>query len=145
MPRKRLDPRRVKIHRSYSIEEAARALDVHKQTVRNWIKDGLPVMIGKRPQLIAGDDLRRFLQRRRASGKHPCGPGELFCLRCRSPREAAAGMIDYLPMTSLSGNLRAICPVCDALMHRRVSLSKLDEVAGSCVVAFPQGYERLRV
>ena len=143
MPRKRLDPRRAKIHRSYSIEEAARALGVHKQTIRNWIKDGLPVMTGQRPYLIAGDDLRDFLQRRRASGKHPCGPGELYCLRCRTPRAAAAGMIDYVPLTALSGNLRAICPVCSTLMHRRVSLSKLDAVAGPCEVAFPLVHERL--
>jgi hypothetical protein len=53
-------------------------------------------------------------------------------------------MADYLPLGEVSGNLRGICPTCDKLIYRRVSLAKLDAVRGGLDVAFPQGMERLR-
>jgi predicted DNA-binding protein (UPF0251 family) len=36
--------RLVKIHRIYTVEDAARCLAVHKNTVRRWIKAGLPTV-----------------------------------------------------------------------------------------------------
>lgn len=39
--------RRIKIHRNYTVEEAALQLNVHKNTVRSWIKDGLPALSDK--------------------------------------------------------------------------------------------------
>ena len=38
--------RLVKIHRSYTVEEAAGSLGVHKNTVREWVKVGLPTSDG---------------------------------------------------------------------------------------------------
>lgn len=143
MAGKRLNPHRAKINRCYSVEEVARLYGIHRQTVRSWIKAGLSAMTGARPHLIAGNDLREFLERRRASGKAHCRPGELYCLRCRAPRAAAEGMLDYIPITRLSGNLRALCPACSCLMHRRASLRNLNAVRGPCTVAFPHGRERL--
>lgn len=143
MAGKRLNPRRAKINRSYTVEEVARLYDVDRQTVRNWIRIGLPAMTGARPHLIDGAELRAFLEQRRAIGKVHCGPGELYCLKCRSARPAAEGMLDYIPISNISGNLRALCPVCSCLMHRRASLQKLDTVRGSCTVAFPHGQKRL--
>ena len=37
--------RLVKIHRNYTVEEIACLLSVHKNTVRNWFKTGLPPLI----------------------------------------------------------------------------------------------------
>lgn len=141
MPGKRLNPRLAKIHRSYTIEEAARLFRVHKQTVRNWIKAGLPALTGKRPYLLLGSDIREFLGGRRK--RSPCGPGRLYCLRCREPRRPAGDMLDYLPITLMSGNLRGICPTCEALMHRRVSLAKVDVVRGQAEVSYPHRQQRL--
>jgi Helix-turn-helix domain len=140
---RRVNGRRIKLHRSYTIDEAARCLRVHKNTVRRWLASGLAMIDGRRPILIHGVVLRTFLAAERNSRRQRCGPGELFCLRCRAPRAAAAQMLDYLPITNGSGNLRGICNTCSSLIHRRVALGKISEVAGNCDVAFPQGYERL--
>jgi len=43
------NPRLVKIHRNYTIEGIAALLDVHKNTVANWIKQGLPICGKNRP------------------------------------------------------------------------------------------------
>jgi hypothetical protein len=50
----RLPSQRVKLHRSYSVEQAAQGLNVHKNTARRWIKDGLPTVGGRGQTLILG-------------------------------------------------------------------------------------------
>ena len=49
---KRLNWRKVKKHRSYTVDEVARLLSVHKGTVRRWTKNGLKVLDDQRPLLI---------------------------------------------------------------------------------------------
>ena len=86
MPRRRPNHRLVKLHRSYTVEEVATLLGVHRNTVREWIKRGLPTCDGKRPLLILGRELAAFLQARRAKNKRACLPGEIYCVRCHVPR-----------------------------------------------------------
>lgn len=140
---RRANPRRARLHRNYTVEEAARVLGTHKNTVRAWIKDGLPTVDQRRPTLILGADLRRFLESRRAKSKSPCPPGHLYCVRCRAPRRPAGNMADYLPITPSSGNLRGICPNCDAFIHRRVGLANLRRVRADVEVAIPEAMPRI--
>jgi integrase len=65
MTGKRLNWRRVKINRSYTLEEVARLLGVHKQTVRNWAVQGLEILASQKPHLIRGAALRTFLDNRK--------------------------------------------------------------------------------
>jgi hypothetical protein len=138
------NPRLVKIHRSYTVEEVARNLRKHKNTVRAWFKQGLRPIDGRRPTLIHGLELASFLQKRRMSGKRPCPPGHMYCLKGRLPKQPAAGMADYLPISDTSGNLRALCPDCGRFMHRRASLAKLNVVGVGLDIAFPQAVSRIR-
>ena len=132
------NPRLVKIHRSYTVEEVARLLGKHKNTVRNWIKDGLATIDDKRPMLILGPDLVEFLKKRRAKNKQRCKPGQLYCVRCHLPRFPAGDMAEYSPDTEKLGNLIAICPDCDSIMNRRVSLARIEEVCGNLDIMFPK-------
>jgi DNA-binding XRE family transcriptional regulator len=136
MRQSRANYRRVKIHRSYTVEEVARLFGVHKNTVRAWIKDGLQVCDGKRPTLILGRELATFLQSRRESRKRPCRPGELYCFRCRAPKPPALRMADYTPMTDKFGNLAAICADCECIMNQRVSMAKLGGLKGRLDIRF---------
>lgn len=142
MPVRRHNPKLVKIHRNYTVEEAARVLGAHKHTIRAWLKDGLEAIDGRRPTLIHGQTLAEFIRARRRPKKR-CGPGEMYCIRCRGPKKPAGGIADYLPITDTSGNLRGICPDCDLLIHRRVSLARLDAVRDEIEVAVPQADPRI--
>jgi hypothetical protein len=52
-------------------------------------------------------------------------------------------MADYLPVTEKTGNLTGLCPDCDSLMHRCVSLAKLGQVRGKLDIRFPQALQRI--
>jgi len=138
MGKRHPNPRLVKIHRSYTVEEIARLLGKHKNTVRNWIKDGLATIDDKRPTLILGLDLAAFIKQRRANNKQRCKPGELYCVRCRAPKFPAGDMAEYSPVTEKFGNLIAICPDCDSIMNRRISLARIVEIFGNMDITFPK-------
>src|SRR5260221_14441531 len=91
------NPRLVKVHRNYSVEEIARLFGLHKNTVRNWLKQGLPIIDDRRPILIIGRELSVFLKERRQKTKQACGPGRIFCIACRAPKVPAGKMAECIP------------------------------------------------
>jgi len=135
--------RLVKIHRNYTVGEIADLFGTHKNTVRRWIKTGLTICDEKRPILILGHDLASFIQARRAKNKQPCRPGEIYCVRCRSPKSPAGDMADYLPVTEKFGKLTAICPDCDCIIYRCVNLANLGLVQGQMDITFPKALRHL--
>ena len=139
MPARRANPNRVKVHYSYTVGELAACLEVHKNTVRNWQRKGLEALDGQRPVLFHGATVRAFLKSQRTSRKRPRAPGTLYCLPCRLPRRPAIGMVDYQPMRPDSGNLRAICEVCETVMHRRIRFADLEREMPGCEVQITQG------
>ena len=116
---------------------------VHKNTVRSWLKAGLQSVDDRRPVLIIGCQLSKFLHSRRMHRRQRCRPGEFYCMRCRAPKALVARRAEYLPITPKSGNLRGICCECGAHMCRRISLQKLAMAAGNLEVALPQGQQRI--
>src|SRR5688572_18438961 len=93
------NPRLAKIHRNYTVEEIANLFGVHRNTVREWIKRGLPTSDKRRPLLVLGRDLATFLRERRVRNKRTCRPGEMYCVRCRTPKAPAGDMAEYKPAT----------------------------------------------
>ncbi len=138
MRKRHFNHRLVKIHRSYTVEEVAGLLGKHKNTVRNWVKNGLATIDDKRPMLILGSDLLEFIKKRRAKNKQSCKPGEIYCVRCRAPKFPEGDMVEYSPVTEKIGTLIAICPDCDSIMNRHVSLIRIWEVCGNMDISFPK-------
>ena len=143
MPPLRINPRLAKIHRTYNVEEAARLHGVHKNTVRTWLRAGLRPIDGKRPTLIVGAELRRFLTAQRAARKRPTPNGMIYCLGCRQPRQPAGQMADYVARTATSGDLVGICPVCEKMLYRRINFAKLNTVRGQIEVTITQAHLRI--
>src|SRR4051812_34222373 len=96
MGTKHSNPNLAKTHLTYSVDEIARLLKVSKGTVRRWLMTGLESVGGKGMTIVLGRVLRAFLRTRRESAKRPCGPGFLFCLRCREPKEPANAQADLV-------------------------------------------------
>ncbi|BCA59300.1 hypothetical protein HMP06_2069 [Sphingomonas sp. HMP6] len=128
MATRRANPYRVKLHRSYSVPELSACLKVHANTVREWQRAGLKPIDKANPMLFQGAAVRAFLSKRNADRKRPCGSGLIYCFRCRVPCAPALGMVDYVPLTTASGNLRALCETCGGMMHRRARRADLHRI-----------------
>lgn len=143
MPANRPNPRLAKIHRNYTVDEIAKLYGVHRNTVRAWIRRGLPTTDQRKPLLVKGNHLAAFLQAKRTANKRTCGPGAIYCLRCREPRQPAGGVVHYRPLTPTQGNLVGQCGVCGAWVNRRASLAKLAGFQGVLRVTLAQVQEHI--
>ena len=137
------NPRLVKIHRSYTVGEAARVCGVHKNTMRRWIKEGLECCDARRPTLILGCALREFLEKKRSKHKRKLKPGEIYCVKCRVAQKPDQGIADLEPWTNKVGNLIGICPTCSSLIYRRVSLARYHLAIGELEVTLPEALRQL--
>jgi hypothetical protein len=143
MSRIRIDPRRAKLHRSYTVEETARLCDVRRNTVRTWLKAGLVAIDDAKPALIQGVTLRTFLEARRKAARRPCPPGTLYCFKCRDSRAPALGMVDFATRETGAGDIRALCEVCGTTMHRRAKEAALDAILPGLVIRIMRGEGRI--
>jgi len=83
------------------------------------------------------------LQKKRESGKRPCGLDKIFCMKCRLPQRPAGSMVDFVQTSTTSGNLTAICPACESMMFRRASLVKLGQFRGYLDITLPQALRHI--
>lgn len=97
---------------------------LHPQTVRGWIKKGLPTVAGGRPTLIYGADLREFLAKQNESGKCKTVFHEMFCLKCKDARPAFKRQI-VLEQVNGSVRAKAHCQTCKSIMNKPYKLSDI--------------------
>jgi excisionase family DNA binding protein len=135
--------RGIKLHRTYTVEEAAIVTGCAKGTIRRWIRAGaLPALTDQKPHLILGGDLLDYLKARVKRGPH-LKPHECYCLKCRAPREPALGMAEYIYLTPTTGNLRALCSICTTVMHKAVALDRLRSLTSILDVTMPQATKHI--
>jgi hypothetical protein len=126
MQKHRVPFRRLKANRAYTVERAAAEYGVHKNTVRNWIRnDGLRPIDDRRPVLLKGAILNQFQAEKRSKAKRPCRPGEMYCLPCRKVLRPYGGMVDIIIVTTERRKIRALCPVCERPMYQAISEGRL--------------------
>jgi hypothetical protein len=140
MAKRHQNPRLAKIHRSYKVDEIADLYGTHKNTVLNWIKQGLPTFDNKRPLMILGSDLNAFHAKQRVKNKRPCKQNEIYCMKCKIPKEPASGMVEYQSVNAKTGNIIGICPECETLMYRRISNTKIQQFSEQMGFTIPQAH-----
>ena len=140
---KRHNPNKCKINRNYSISEIALLYDVHKNTVRAWLRRGLTKIDNQRPYLILGRDLRQFLKDLRTINKRPCELGEIYCMKCKMPRIPEQGSTIFEAELSRYGRIKASCNVCNSAMNRYFRLADLEMLQRHFAVILPLQQKRL--
>lgn len=135
---KRLNPRLLKGMRAYSFQEVSEILGCHLQTVHRWHKDGLKILDdGTKPFLAMGKDIREFLKAKSKGRKHPLKPGELFCPRCRLPRESRPENLTLETTERRLGKserqvvIRGVCVTCGQRMILFSSTRKAGQMTGT--------------
>ena len=120
---------RIKTGISYDVAEIAKLFALHRNTIRQWLREGLKTIDVRRPLLIHGAVLKAFLAARQRARKQVCGLGEFFCFKCRAPRTPYGGMADVAEHTAKIAKLSAICSVCETEMHRTIRRADLGKLA----------------
>ncbi len=134
---------RIKRLRTYTVGQIAETLAAHQHTVRLWLTAGLEAIDRKRPTLVRGEELIRFIAAKRAVRKRTCPPGTIFCVKCREPRRPRADMAELRELSTTTGDLSAICPVCHSMMHRRVNLGAMAGVWSGITVITTHPEQRI--
>jgi hypothetical protein len=143
MRRRCPNPRLAKSLRTYDVAEVARLYGCHRNTVRHWFKQGLKPIDDGRPTVILGKLLNDFHAARRAAGKRPCGPGEIYCAPCRKPQRPAGGMVDIEPFRPNVWKVTGIRPGCDRLLHQRVGAARLTHFQSIACVGATKPHKRI--
>ncbi len=126
--RRRHNLSRIRQFHCYTTHEIAELFGVHKNTVRQWLKQGLPKIDGTKPFLIHGTELRAFLKQKQESRQAKCRPDELYCLRCRKPQPAWEGLADVILRNTKTMHIIGICAVCEAKTSKLASVKNIPEV-----------------
>ena len=130
---------RIKSNLSYTIGEITELFEIHKTSVRNWMKAGLQSIDKTRPYLIHGSDLKAFLNERQSKRKQPCNPHEFYCLKCRAPRSTWEGAIDINITSPKKLELLGLCSTCGTKVFKFGKVEKLPEYAKTFDVLEIQG------
>lgn len=117
--------RHIKASYPYKIEEIAAIHNCHKNTVRGWIRNGLPIIDNQKPYLIYGSDLIFFIKQKQIRRKTKCQDHELYCLGCKAARTPWCNHIDIHIKNKKQINLAAFCSVCKKRMNKAGSFQKL--------------------
>jgi hypothetical protein len=119
----------VKAALSYEIAEVASALGKTPATIRNWIKDGLPVMSSRKPYLISGAAIREYLRDKYKAAKRPLDSDQLYCPACRSGQKPVGMAVTLSALTSRTFLLKGICSRCGGTGTRMISTSQVSNFA----------------
>jgi hypothetical protein len=102
-----VNSRRIKGLRSYTVEEASQLGWASIETpFAQWIKAGLAVIDTRRPVVMTGRDARKFLEARRATAGENASPGQMYCFKCRVPRQPTRNEATFVATTTTVGSLK---------------------------------------
>ena len=115
----------IKTTQLYDTNEIAKLFGCHRNTVRQWLKQGLRQIDDRRPIFVHGSHLKAFLAQRQKQRRQKCAAGEFFCFKCRTPRRPWANLVEDSPLTQKISKLTAICCICETVMHRTIGRANL--------------------
>jgi hypothetical protein len=119
--------RLIKRDYAYTLEELLDLLGVHKNSIYEWHKTGLPFIDDGRPSLIHGTDLMDFLKKRQARRKKTCKSNELFCFKCQMPTKPWENAVDLKILNQKQLNIMGVCEICNTKIYKVGSVKRIDE------------------
>lgn len=109
---------RPKKHRVYEIEDVLELFDISRNTLSNWVTNGLRPSAGKWRQIFQGAELIRYHNARRQSVSVTLRPGQFYCLGCKAPTP----VLDQTTKSNLEGLAVALagaqCPTCGKTVRK---------------------------
>ena len=114
---KRVRPRK---HFVYSVDDLMKLYAVTRNTVSNWVKEGLRPSDGSVPYVFGGEEVQRFHDARQLTSSAPLRKGEFKCLGCRGRVFPEPQGLSLARTASGGGSVMGRCPDCDRVVTKRV-------------------------
>ncbi|MEM6899232.1 MAG: site-specific integrase [Pseudomonadota bacterium] len=124
---------RPKSHRVYSVDELMALFAVSRNTVTNWINNGLRSSNDARPYVFRGAVVKRFHEERRARYSIRLRAGEFKCLCCKAAVRPPPECIEETQLERGGIHLRSACPDCDATVMKVASEADLAFLRGTAI------------
>ncbi len=118
----------IRKNKTYSIHELSELLRVHRNTVRQWMKKGMPRMDHQRPVLIYGEEAKAFLQAQKKLRKKSCDFDQIYCFRCREPKKTMGNMVDLEPRNHKTFTLVGLCSSCESPVRKIQSIKDFKNI-----------------
>ena len=103
---------RLKKHRVYSVDQLAATYSVAKNTVSNWVGEGLKPSNEQRPYLFQGAVVKEFHRQRRARLRRNFLRGQFYCRGCQTGVSPAIETVDDFYAENGKFMYSAQCPNC---------------------------------
>lgn len=144
--KRKYNPNKIKTGYSYKIQEIAGIYEIHPRTVQAWVNQGLKVIDeSKRPYLIGGGEVRKFLQVKARNRKIKLNEGEFYCTKCHAARRSSGNLIrvEYtekkLGKESIMVFIKGNCENCGTVLTKFSSDRKVREMLKTNIIFMEQG------
>ncbi|ANT60967.1 hypothetical protein AYJ57_11700 [Salipiger sp. CCB-MM3] len=122
--------RNIRLHEAmvYSVADSQSVFGVHRNTISNWVRDGLKPSDDSLPQLFRGVELKRFHAERAARTRRNLRLGEFKCVACGN---AIFPELTTLALTRQEGratHAHATCCDCGAVLLKLLGATECDKV-----------------
>lgn len=120
----------IQSNRSYSSSKIQKLLGINPQTIRVWIKEEDLQCINKKPILIYGAILKKFIKERNKKHKNTLGFKEMKCLKCKNISIPKNNKISIYYNKNRSIRVVGICTNCDnecSKLYKNNSINQLKE------------------
>ncbi|RYG90992.1 hypothetical protein EU803_13490 [Loktanella sp. IMCC34160] len=125
---------RPKQNRVYSVDDVLKLYGICRNTLSNWVRDGLRPSPGSGPgpQLFRGSELARFHLERKARSKTSLRHGEFKCLHCKAVVVPEPSDLELWPGKTVGCVALATCPDCDGRTTKIVSETECNKLRIAC-------------
>ncbi len=127
---RRHNPHRVKQDATYTASEIAERFKVTTTAVRQWVSKGLAPIDRHVPYLFHGRDVRVFIGKLNKP-RQPLGPGEFYCVACKTKVLPARGEIWLTPRSATTADFTCTCSGCARTIFRRVRVDQVQAKLGA--------------
>ncbi|PHR62334.1 MAG: hypothetical protein COA47_04510 [Robiginitomaculum sp.] len=138
---RKYDYRLIKSRRPYTLASLAKLLKVHPATIRGWIKTGglsVAVVDNTRPVILNGAKVKSWMEARAKERKRPCGPDEMYCVRCKSPRQIVKGSFRAKSSNTQKVTVMGDCEECGLTLRSFNTAANLDDLAARYNPKYPK-------
>lgn len=138
---------KLKKHFVYSGEKVMDLFDVNRNTISNWIGQGLIPSDQRIPYVFRGAELRRFLEARHLKNHAVLRRGQFKCVRCKARVFPLPETISLVAEKGLIAWVSGVCPECQAPLSKIVNETDRDAllkcgVTNTSVEALDEGMEQ---